>query len=108
MTKDVMEALGIRNWSTATKMLRKLERAKLVSVEELNVGRYKSRARLWRIQDFGARVATALEEAQQQSERAAPQDIQPTGRPGIVDIQTQGEKLSLLVQSVIRKASGNP
>jgi DNA-binding MarR family transcriptional regulator len=103
MTKDIMEALGIRNWTTATSILRKLERANLVSVEELNVGRYKSRARLWRIQSFGSKIAAALEDAQK-SEKAAFEDNQPAGRPGIVDIQAQGEKLALLVHTVMKKA----
>jgi DNA-binding PadR family transcriptional regulator len=107
MTKDIMEALGIRNWATATRILRKLEAARLVTVEEQNVGRYKSKAKFWRIEDSGAKVATALEEAQRLSEQATSPDKFPiAGRPGIVDIQSQGEKLVVMVQNVVKIASG--
>jgi hypothetical protein len=108
MTKDIMEALGIRNWSTVTSVLRRLEHAKLVSVEEVNVGRYKSRAKLWRIEPhFGAKVAAALEDAERLSVEAASNHKLPTERPGIVDIESQGQRLVMVMQSVVRMATGN-
>jgi len=108
MTKDIMEALRIKNWSTATGMLRRLEEAKLVRLEEVSVGRYKSRAKLWRIEPhFGARVAAALEEVQRLSTEAAVfHQLPTTGRPGILDVESSGERLVLIVQNAIRTATG--
>jgi hypothetical protein len=108
MTKDIMEALEIRNWSTTTKILRGLQEAKLVTVEEMNVGRYRSRAKFWRIeQKFGVKVAAALEEVDRLGAEAASYQPPTAGRPGMVDIESSGEKLMMIVQHAVQKATGN-
>ena len=105
MTKEVMDALGISDWATATAILRRLEAARLVSLEEQKVGRYKSRAKFWRIQGFGTKIAAALEEAQKWSEEAA-NKVPQSGRVGIVDIESQGEKVAMIVQNALKFATG--
>ena len=80
-----------------------------MSVEEVNVGRYRSRAKFWRIEPhFGTKVAAALEDAERLSvEAASARKLLPTERPGIVDIESQGQKLVMVMQSVVRMATGN-
>jgi DNA-binding MarR family transcriptional regulator len=108
MTKDIMGALEIRNWSTTTRILRRLEEAKLVTVEEINVGRYKSRGKFWRIeQKFGVKVAAALEEVERLGAEAASYKPPMAGRPGMVDIESSGEKLMMIVQHAVQRATGN-
>jgi hypothetical protein len=108
MTKDIMEALGIRNWSTATSMLRKLEVAGLVSMEDAKVGRYRSVEKLWRIEpQFGAKVAAALEEAERGIEAAARGRYPSAGRPGIIDVESSGERLVIMVENAVKSAIGN-
>jgi hypothetical protein len=107
MTKDIMGALEIRNWFITTTILRRLQEAKLVTVEEMNVGRYKSRAKFWRIeQKFGVKVAAALEEVERLGAEAATYKQPVAGRPGIVDIESSGEKLMMIVQHAVQRATG--
>jgi DNA-binding MarR family transcriptional regulator len=108
MTKDVMEALGIRNWSTMTAMLQRLEEARLVTVENVSVGPYKSRAKLWRIEpNFGSKVAKALEEVERLSAEAiSPQKPPSNERPGVIDIESAGEKLVTVVQTAVGALKG--
>jgi DNA-binding transcriptional ArsR family regulator len=109
MTKDIMGALEIRNWSTTTTILRRLEEAKLVTVEEMSVGRYKSRAKFWRVeQKFGVKVAAALEEVERLgAEAASYKPPTAAGRPGMVDIESSGEKLVMMVQHAVQRATGS-
>ena len=106
MTKEVMAALHIKNWATAASILSRLEEAKLVRLQEVSVGRYKSKAKLWAIEPhFGAKVAAALEEVERLStEAAALHKLPTTGRPGILDVESHGEKLVMVIQNVIRTA----
>jgi hypothetical protein len=108
MTKDVMEALGISNWATVTGILQRLGEAKLVSVEEVSVGRYKSRAKLWRIEPhFGAKVASALEDVERWSTAASSEKLPSTGRPGIIDIESPGQKLVVIMERAVKTAIRN-
>jgi hypothetical protein len=107
MTKEIMEGLGIRNWATATSVLQKLGEARLVSMEEVNVGRYRSRAKLWRIEPhFGAKVAAALEDVERWSMEASSGKLPSSERRGIVDIESPGERLVMVMQSAIKTAIG--
>jgi hypothetical protein len=107
MTKEIMESLGIRNWSTATSILQRLGEARLVSMEEVNVGRYKSRAKFWRIEPhFGVKVAAALENVERWSMEASSGMLPSSERRGIVDIESPAEKLVMVVQNAIKTAIG--
>jgi hypothetical protein len=58
-----MVAIEVRNWATVSNTLRKLEDAKLVIRVETRIGKYGSRAKMWRLEpNFGVRVAEALED----------------------------------------------
>lgn len=108
MTKDVMSGLGISNWSTVTRTLQKLEKARLVSVNEANVGLHKSRAKFWRVEpQFGTKVASALEEAERNVEEASAHGIRQNGRPAILDIESPTAKLVILVENAVKTAVGN-
>ncbi len=110
-TNDIMKALRIKNWATATKTLRMLEEARLVTKEERSVGRYKSKANLWAIEPkFGARIAELLEKANLLSQEALASSYEPpkmAERPGIVDIESAGERLVTILQEAVNVAAGN-
>jgi DNA-binding HxlR family transcriptional regulator len=62
ITKTIMAAIGVRNWATIASTLRKLEEARLVTHVEARVGKYASRAQMWRLEpNFGVKVAATLE-----------------------------------------------
>ena len=65
ITKTIMVAIGVRNWATVARTLRKLEEARLVTHVEARIGKYSSRAQMWRLEpNFGARVAATLEDVE--------------------------------------------
>jgi DNA-binding HxlR family transcriptional regulator len=63
ITKTIMIAIEVRNWATVANTLRKLEEARLVIRVEMRIGKYASRAKMWRLEPkFGVKVAQALED----------------------------------------------
>jgi hypothetical protein len=63
ITKSIMTAIGVRNWATMTNTLRRLEEAKLVTRVETRIGKYASKAQMWRLEpNFGVKVAAGLED----------------------------------------------
>jgi DNA-binding MarR family transcriptional regulator len=64
-TNGVIDSLGLKNWTRATKTLSKLEEANLVVRAEGRLGRHSSRAVLWRLEpEGGVKVVQALKEAE--------------------------------------------
>jgi DNA-binding HxlR family transcriptional regulator len=110
-TNDIMRAVGVTNWATMTMTLRRLESARMVVLEERNVGRYKSRAKFWTLEPtFGAKVAASLEEANRwgiEAARSSGGGPKVGERPAIVNVEEVGEKLVTVMQEAVRLATGN-
>ena len=65
ITKSIMSAIEVRNWATIASTLSKLEEAGLVTHIETKIGKYASKAQLWRLEPkFGVKVAATLEEVE--------------------------------------------
>jgi DNA-binding HxlR family transcriptional regulator len=72
ITKTIMNAIEVRNWATVSNTLAKLEDARLVTHAEKRIGKFGSRAKLWRLDpEFGIEVAEALDGVEKLMERAS-------------------------------------
>ena len=63
ITKGIMVAIQVRNWATVANTLHNLEEAGLVIRVETRIGKYGSKAKMWRLEPiYGVKVAEALED----------------------------------------------
>ena len=64
-TKKIIESLGLKSWTRATRTLFKLEEANIMVRAERYVGMHSSRAIVWQLEpEDGDKVVDALKEAE--------------------------------------------
>ena len=109
-TNEIMKGLEMKNWATITRRLRRLEEAHLLIVEERAVGRYKSKAKFWSLEPrFGVKVAAMLEEANRwgvEASISSEESPKTSERAAIVDIESAGQKLVMVIQRAVEMAAG--
>jgi hypothetical protein len=105
-TKDIMNALGIKNWATIAKTLDSLKEARLIALEEKSIGRYKTKTKFWSVEPgVGTKVADLLQEASRLAQEARVTPEKPSkrvdGRPAVIDIESVEEKLESAEEKLV-------